>query len=144
PNHVGVAVPEVNPYWWSVLRDGVTSPYASWFDIDWSRKRLLIPVLGDGHGDAQLSIVADGPELTLRYFEHRYPIADGTGEGTPAQVHARQHYELVHWRRANEEVNYRRFFAINELAAVRVERPEVFEEFHAEPLRWLREGLADG
>jgi (1->4)-alpha-D-glucan 1-alpha-D-glucosylmutase len=140
PNHVGVAVPEVNPYWWSVLREGVTSPYASWFDIDWSRKRLLIPVLGDGHGDAQLSIV-DGE---LRYFEHRYPIADGTGEGTPAEVHARQHYELVHWRRANEEINYRRFFAINELAAVRVERPEVFEEFHREPLRWLREGLADG
>jgi (1->4)-alpha-D-glucan 1-alpha-D-glucosylmutase len=144
PNHLGVAVPAANPAWWSVLREGVTSPYAPWFDIDWSRKRLLIPVLGDGHGDAELSIVAGGPELTLRYFEHRYPIADGTGEGTPAEVHARQNYELVNWRRADTEINYRRFFAIADLAAVRVERPEVFAATHAEPVRWLTEGIADG
>jgi (1->4)-alpha-D-glucan 1-alpha-D-glucosylmutase len=140
PNHLGVAVPEANPAWWSVLREGVTSPYASWFDIDWSRKRLLIPVLGDGHGDAELSIVAG----ELRYFEHRYPIAAGTEGGTPAEVHARQNYELVHWRRADAEINYRRFFAIADLAAIRVERPEVFAATHAEPLRWLAERIADG
>ena len=47
PNHLGVARPETNPAWWSVLRDGPDSPYAPWFDIDWSRGPLLIPVLGD-------------------------------------------------------------------------------------------------
>src|SRR5204863_4249747 len=95
---------------------------------------------GDGHGPAELSIVDD----ELRYFDHRYPIAPGTGGGTPEQVHDRQHYELVHWRRANAEINYRRFFAIAELAALRVERPEVFAATHAEPLRWVASGLADG
>src|SRR2546421_7977119 len=80
PNHLGVAAAETNPAWWSVLRDGPASPYASWFDIDWSRGRVLIPVLGD---DPQLSIV-DGE---LRYFEHRYPIAPGTEDGTPEEVH---------------------------------------------------------
>jgi (1->4)-alpha-D-glucan 1-alpha-D-glucosylmutase len=140
PNHVGVAVPAANPAWWSVLRDGPASPYAAWFDIDWSRGRLLIPVLGDGHGVAQLSVV-DGE---LRYHEHRFPIAPGTGDGTPAEVHDRQHYELVHWRRADTELNYRRFFAIAGLAGLRVERPEVFAATHAEPLRWIAEGLADG
>ncbi len=140
PNHLGVAVPEANPAWWSVLRDGPASPYASWFDIDWSPGRVLIPVLGDGHGPAELSIV-DGE---LRYFEHRYPIAPGTENGTPQQVHDRQHYELISWRRANTDINYRRFFAIAELAAVRVEREEVFAATHAEPLRWIAEGIAEG
>ena len=138
PNHVGVAVPAANPAWWSLLRDGAASPYASWFDVDWSRGRLLIPVLGDG--EPELSIV-DGE---LRYHEHRYPIAPDTGDGTPDEVHARQHYELVNWRRANTELNYRRFFAIADLAAIRVEKPEVFAATHAEPLRWITEGLADG
>jgi len=140
PNHVGVGVPVANPAWWSVLRDGPASPYASWFDINWAGGRVLIPVLGDGHGPAELSIV-DGE---LRYFEHRYPIAPGTHGGTPEEVHARQHYELVSWRRANTDLNYRRFFAISELAGIRVERPEVFAATHGEPLRWIAEGLADG
>src|ERR1043165_7985835 len=47
PNHLGVAVPHENPAWWSVLRDGPASPYARWFDIDWSRGPILVPVLGD-------------------------------------------------------------------------------------------------
>jgi (1->4)-alpha-D-glucan 1-alpha-D-glucosylmutase len=140
PNHLGVADAHANWAWWSVLRDGPASRYATWFDIDWARGRILLPVLGDGHGAAELSIV----DNELRYFEHRYPIAPGTGDGTPAQVHDRQHYELVSWRRANEELNYRRFFAIAGLAGVRVEREEVFAATHAEPLRWIAEGIADG
>ncbi len=140
PNHLGVAVPEANPAWWSVLREGPASPYASWFDIDWSRGRVLIPVLGDGHGTEQLSIVDD----ELRYFDHRYPLAPGTGTGSVGAVHGRQHYELVSWRRADTEINYRRFFAISGLAGVRVERPEVFAATHAEPLRWIAGGIADG
>ena len=34
PNHMGVAVPEANPSWWSLLRDGPGSEYASWYDAD--------------------------------------------------------------------------------------------------------------
>ena len=48
------------------------------------------------------------------------------------------------WRREAAELNYRRFFAVTSLAGVRVELPGVFDESHAEILRWLREGLADG
>src|SRR5215207_7819145 len=47
PNHVGVAVPVANPAWWDVLRLGQASPYAQWFDIDWSRGRVLLPILAD-------------------------------------------------------------------------------------------------
>lgn len=63
---------------------------------------------------------------------------------SPRAVHDRQHYELVSWRRADSELNYRRFFAVNTLAGIRVETPGVFEEAHAEVARWFREGLVDG
>src|SRR3712207_7106936 len=62
----------------------------------------------------------------------RFPIAPGTGEGTPQEVHARQHYELVDWRRADDQLNYRRFFAINTLAGLRVEDPEGFRATRSE------------
>ena len=45
-------------------------------------------------------------------------------------MHARQHYELAHWTRANTELNYRRFFAVTTLAGVRQEDEEVFAATH--------------
>lgn len=57
---------------------------------------------------------------------------------------ADQGYRLSHWRVATDEVNYRRFFDVNELAAVRVEDPAVFAALHALPLRLAREGVASG
>ncbi|WP_033294315.1 malto-oligosyltrehalose synthase [Amycolatopsis jejuensis] len=136
PNHMSVEVPKANPWWWDVLKHGRESPYAPFFDIDWSRGRLLLPVLGDD------ALTVDGDELV--YYGHRFPIAPGTGDGTPQDVHARQHYELVDWRRGNRELNYRRFFDITNLAAVTVERPEVFAETHGEVLRWVSDGDVTG
>ena len=136
PNHLGIEHPIENPAWWDVLRVGQDSPYASWFDIDWSRGRIVVPVLGD---DPQLSVV-DGE---LRYFEHRYPLAPGSwfeGEDAAA-VHDRQHYELIHHSRGNQELNYRRFFAITTLAGVRVEDPEVFAATHALIRTWCEDGV---
>ncbi|MFD1151746.1 malto-oligosyltrehalose synthase [Saccharothrix hoggarensis] len=54
------------------------------------------------------------------------------------------HYRLVDWRRGNAELNYRRFFDITTLAAVRVEDPEVFEATHGEVLRWVAAGEVTG
>ena len=59
-------------------------------------------------------------------------------------MHDRQHYELVNWTRGDSELNYRRFFAIVDLAGLRVEDPEVFEATHAEILRWYAEGAVQG
>jgi (1->4)-alpha-D-glucan 1-alpha-D-glucosylmutase len=55
-----------------------------------------------------------------------------------------QTYRLCHWRVASEEINYRRFFDINELAALSIETPEVFEATHGLILRWLSEGKVHG
>ncbi|MDP9240382.1 MAG: alpha-amylase family glycosyl hydrolase, partial [Actinomycetota bacterium] len=122
PNHMSVAVPADNRWWWDVLARGQESEYASYFDIDWSRGRILLPVLGCAPDEAADELdrlaVVDGQ---LDYAGKRFPIAIGTGGGTPAEVHARQHYELASWRRAAGELNYRRFFDVTGLAGVRVE-----------------------
>ncbi|GGU70240.1 malto-oligosyltrehalose synthase [Lentzea flava] len=58
-----------------------------------------------------------------------------------AQDEPGEHFVRVNWRRGNTELNYRRFFDITELAAVRVEDPEVFEATHREVLSWGVTGL---
>ena len=118
PNHMGVADPEQNRWWWDLLRLGRGSAYADAFDVDWEAfgDRVMVPVLGDG---------GETPETA-------YPQP-------PAQ-----HYELVSWRRGDSELNYRRFFTITTLAGVRVEEPWVFAESHREIGRWFAEGLVDG
>lgn len=150
PNHMGVATPDANPWWWSLLKEGPGSRYAQAFDVDWDAGggRLLLPVLGSP-GDLDALLVKDG---RLHCYGHSFPLAEGTwpegggvARGDRARaIHDRQHYELVHWRRADHDLNYRRFFAVNTLAGVRVEVPWVFDESHREVLRWVRSGWVDG
>src|SRR5262249_20729243 len=65
-----------------------------------------------------------------------YDLLDGLIE--------RQSYRLAFWRVAAEEINYRRFFDVNELAAIRMELPEVFQATHQALFRLLAEGKASG
>lgn len=156
PNHVGVAAPRQNPWWWDVLRLGRGSTHAIAFDIDWERgrDRVRLPILGGtpaeviarGEIAVDTTAAADAPDGTLTYFEHVLPLAPGTA-GLRDDLRAlleRQHYELRHWEDQNDELNYRRFFAVSELAALRVELPDVFARSHEEIVRWIRDGLADG
>jgi (1->4)-alpha-D-glucan 1-alpha-D-glucosylmutase len=55
-----------------------------------------------------------------------------------------QHYRLVDWRTQARELNYRRFFDVNDLAALRIEDEPVFRETHALILRLVCEGVVDG
>jgi len=143
PNHVGVATPKQSIWWWDLLTHGRQSRYAEAFDVDWQfgDGRVRIPVLGD-EPHPEFEIV----EGELAYFDNRFPIAPGTADdGASAnEVHRRQNYELINWRRADAELNYRRFFAVNTLAGIRVEIPRVFDESHEEIIRWITDGLADG
>ncbi|RNM12454.1 malto-oligosyltrehalose synthase [Nocardioides pocheonensis] len=149
PNHAGVATPAHNPWWWDVLEHGRDSEHADAFDIDWDfgGGRLRIPVLADddlpvGDGPIGNLELVDGE---LSYHGQRFPVSPGTEEGGDATaVHGRQHYELVSWRRADSELNYRRFFSVNTLAGVRVEDPAVFDATHREIGRWFVDGLVDG
>jgi (1->4)-alpha-D-glucan 1-alpha-D-glucosylmutase len=96
----------------------------------------------------------------LALLSAEYPqIAEAVGQsvreinGTPGEPRtfdaldaliAAQSYRLSYWRVAAEEINYRRFFAINELAAIRQEIPEVFAATHRLLLRLVGEGKIDG
>ncbi len=85
-------------------------------------KRALDDVLWELSGDPQDS----------RSFDHLDEILS-------AQV-----YRIAHWRIAAEEINYRRFFDINDLVGVRVEVPEVFAISHQEVIKLMREGKVAG
>jgi (1->4)-alpha-D-glucan 1-alpha-D-glucosylmutase len=61
-----------------------------------------------------------------------------------AELLGRQHYRLEFWRRGVSEINYRRFFDVNELAAVRVHDPAVFAATHEYVLGLVRDGVIDG
>src|SRR5271155_5877950 len=55
-----------------------------------------------------------------------------------------QNYRLAYWKTADQQLSYRRFFDVNTLIGLRVERGYVFEEEHALGLDWLRRGVVDG
>lgn len=55
-----------------------------------------------------------------------------------------QHYRLTFWRRAKEEINYRRFFDLVDLVALRMESESVFDATHRLILEWVRDGVVDG
>ena len=86
PNHMA-ASPE-NPWWMDVLENGPSSPYASYFDIDWhpattksaflQENKVLLPVLGDTYGNIlesqQLSLKFDENGFFIQYYETRLPL----------------------------------------------------------------------
>jgi len=55
-----------------------------------------------------------------------------------------QNYRLAYWKSADQQLSYRRFFDVNTLIGLRVEREHVFEETHALVLDWLKRGVLDG
>ncbi|WP_287978800.1 malto-oligosyltrehalose synthase [Sphingomonas sp.] len=155
PNHMGVAGGG-NAWWNDVLAKGQASEHARVFDIDWTRDpdgKLVLPVLGAPLSEVlaagDLAIERDADRWTLvAYGEHRFPIRDqdqAKADTLPlAALVDRQHYRLASWRVANDELNWRRFFTVNDLAGVRIEDPAVFEATHALYFRLYDEGLIDG
>lgn len=76
----------------------------------------------------------------LKQFDSRTP----EGFERLHELLERQHYRLASWRTAGDDINWRRFFDINELGGLRVERPTVFEATHGKIFELISEGLVDG
>jgi (1->4)-alpha-D-glucan 1-alpha-D-glucosylmutase len=137
------------------------------------RGKVLAPYLGQPYGAAleagEIRLEFDGAarRFQARYFSHAFPIGprhltvpDDPREAdaivarhdpaTPAgreRLHRlleRQHYRLAWWQAARDEINWRRFFDIADLAGVRVEDPAVFAAVHETLFRLFDEGLIDG
>lgn len=145
-----------------------------WQSSDTALKgKILAPYLGQPYGEAlrsgDLRLARDeaGGKLYIHYFSHRFPLAPYTyddvlrggdeadelarfscvtEEGAAAmhELLERQHYRLTWWRNAAEEINWRRFFEVSDLAGVRVEDEEVFDAVHEHVFRLYAEGLIDG
>ncbi|ABK53145.1 maltooligosyl trehalose synthase [Acidothermus cellulolyticus 11B] len=150
PNHLAIPVPEwQNPAFWSVLREGRHSPFAAWFDIDWDAGdgRIVLPFL-DGPLTENLghfSVVTDDEHgAMLAYYDHRFPLAAGTEQLPVAEALDRQHYRLIDWRAGPQERNYRRFVDIDQLIAVRVDDPTVWDATHAVIVDLACRELIDG
>lgn len=170
PNHM--ATGSENVWWMDVLRHGRDSAYARYFDIDWEppnrglANKILLPVLGRPYGEAletgEITLGRDTEQSTfvIRYFDHIFPLAPDQTLGEAAlrdfdarsphgrqrlrDLLERQHYRLAWWRTANDEINWRRFFDVNELVALQVENEDVFEAVHAKLFQLYGEGLIDG
>jgi (1->4)-alpha-D-glucan 1-alpha-D-glucosylmutase len=246
PNHMAVSAE--NPWWMDVLENGSSSPYASFFDIDWhlpitksaalEDNKVLLPMLGDLYGrvleNQEILLRLEESGFSLRYWESKFPLHPATyslildaalskvtesfGPDHPAvqkvmglkalidqqapeaasaadpaerskagqqpikahlwqlfrededfrncleatihewngtkgdpgsfdrldQLLAGQAYRLAFWRMAIEEINYRRFFDINELIGLHIELPEVFQARHSTVLKLIEEGKVTG
>ena len=243
PNHMAID-DEANRWWWDVLENGPSSPYAKFFDIDWAppkqdlANKVLLPILGDQYGkileNGEIHLFYEAGAFFIAYYERRFPVAPRstlailepaceqlcarldsedpqlvelesiitslrvlpprtetdservrvrlrekevakrrlaalteandtvreTIEQMVATMNGRlgdpqsfdqleallshQAYRLSYWRVATDEINYRRFFDINHLAAIRVEEPEVFEAVHGIIFQLLRTGHVTG
>jgi (1->4)-alpha-D-glucan 1-alpha-D-glucosylmutase len=136
--------------------------------------KIILPILGDEletileRGELQVRIRESGARVA--YFDNSYPLDPATipkefqlaqwdPAGRPAaeswtagpEGRARlrellnaQNYRLAFWRNARDEINYRRFFDINDLVALRQENEEIFDATHRLILEWVRDGIVDG
>lgn len=245
PNHMSIWETS-NELWMDVLENGPSSPYASFFDIDWHplrgdtdlENRVLLPILGNSYGEVlenqQLSLIYSAGAFFIHYYEHNLPLDPHSygdilqlvvammnqqmepghphiqemesiltaighlparsalsqtesmerqrekevikrrlkticedspmvqmavdeavrsfngNQGDPESFNRldslldRQVYRLANWRVAAEEINYRRFFDINDLAAIRTEDPQVFDHTHELVFWLLRQEKATG
>jgi (1->4)-alpha-D-glucan 1-alpha-D-glucosylmutase len=163
PNHMAIN-DSANAWWWDVLKNGPRSRFASFFDIDWGpptrhpHRRIMVPILTDRYervleaGELTFGF-ADG-EPVVRYHGFTLPLAPGTdpddvvsANREDEQMHEvleRQNYRLEHWRFASRDLNYRRFFAINDLAALRSDNPEVFRRTQGLILELVERGDLQG
>jgi (1->4)-alpha-D-glucan 1-alpha-D-glucosylmutase len=246
PNHMA-ASPE-NPWWMDVLENGLESPYAAYFDIDWDapgakspglqKNQVVLPILTDQYvrvlfhqgivlrldekgfyaqaegnrvpinpatyhqiltacleslqsagttgqqtmkecenlvkaaealaSPSSGSLGVEKPQATARaelkarlwelYLKSREIRAaidetvrlfngvkgDPESFGRLDALMFKQSFRLAHWRTATEEINYRRFFGLNDLIAMRVEDSQVFDATHALIFRLVAENKVDG
>lgn len=136
--------------------------------------KVVLPVLGDEleavleRGEIEPEVRENGARV--RYFDASFPLDPATvprelqlaqldpaagigvdqwaagadGRRRLRELLMRQHYLLCFWRRARTEINYRRFFDVNDLVALRMETDDVFEATHGVVLGWIRDGILDG
>jgi len=167
PNHMAYSTS--NPWIAEVLQQGRDSVYFGWFDIDNDPpveplgERLMMPILGSPLEEciqrSELSLQATPRGFVIRYFDTDLPVNPGLNNwifsnGGEAAINAesalltqlleRLPYVLTYYRLADEHINYRRFFTVNSLIGLCMEKEAVFDGWHTSLLRWVEQGRIDG
>ncbi|HJQ20626.1 MAG TPA: malto-oligosyltrehalose synthase, partial [Gemmatimonadaceae bacterium] len=144
------------------------------WDAPAAKGKVVLPVLGDEIGKViargELTVDARDRGMRVKYFDRTFPLDASTlprelqlahldpaamsaatewMAGAPGRRRLRalldaQHYSLRFWRRARTDINYRRFFDVNDLVALRMETDEIFDATHALILRLVHAGVVDG
>ena len=109
-----------------------------------ARRQQEIPLLKQ-----QLAILSERSQHVRELMEEALRRANGDPADPRSfdalhRILELQAYRLAHWRVSAEEINYRRFFDINDLVGLRMENPSVFAATHRLIRKLLGEGLIDG
>jgi (1->4)-alpha-D-glucan 1-alpha-D-glucosylmutase len=97
----------------------------------------------------RLDALAEASPTVHMLIEHAVTSVNGT-PGQPStfdRLHdllEQQPYRVAHWKTAFDEINYRRFFDINDLGAIRMEDPRVFNAAHRKVLQLIADGKVTG
>ncbi|MGH8904066.1 MAG: malto-oligosyltrehalose synthase, partial [Egibacteraceae bacterium] len=152
PNHVAASAH--TPLWEALLTEGPGGDCARFFDVDWdpplpgAAGKVIVPALGDQYGLVLQRGELEVSDGRVRYFEHSFPLSAQSRAAMGGlglhELLERQHYRLVWHRVGDALINYRRFFAISELAGVRVEDEHVFDVTHERVLALVADGVIDG
>ncbi|OHB78521.1 MAG: malto-oligosyltrehalose synthase [Planctomycetes bacterium RBG_16_55_9] len=160
PNHM--AYSGENHMLMDVFENGRDSPFADFFDVAWDhpdeslRGKILAPFLGKSYSqalcDGEIRLERSESGLAVRYGDIRFPLAlssYGRVQSTadmPALdcLLEKQLFKLCFWKRANESINYRRFFYLNNFIALKADRPEVFDQTHKLISEFIHQGVFNG
>lgn len=167
PNHMGIK--EISNLWWlDVLEKGPSSKFSKVFDINWQpdnpelQGKVLLPILGTPYEQAlrsgDLKVVRSNG-FWVRYHDDLLPLSPSSCVSLlkthslaalnkdPTSLHAllqQQYYRLSFYKDAGEQINYRRFFNIQELIAIHIERKDVLELHHRWVFELLRQNRVQG
>lgn len=154
-NHMSAST--YNPWWNDVLEKGKASAFASFFDIDFDPPRndlkgkVLMPILNTTLKEAiemgEIKVVKNNGAIYIRYENFYLPCNRDTysiAEEVTAELLLKQNYLLTYWQEGPTHINYRRFFDINELAALKIENRELFDLLHEKSFELVKRGYVQG
>ena len=82
----------------------------------------------------------DALQNAVQSFVDQYP----QDQKRLTQLLDQQHYRLVYWKTTEKEINYRRFFTVNDLICLNAQNPKVFEHYHRQVKQWIAQGHMQG